>query len=90
VARLIFTQSYNKRAKEFLNRYPELIKHYTKILELLEANPVHHALRTHKLKAKLSALYTVSITLSYRITIEFLIENDTIIPVNIGSHDEVY
>jgi len=31
-----------------------------------------------------------SINLSYRITIEFLIEDRTIIPVNVGPHDSVY
>jgi hypothetical protein len=40
--------------------------------------------------APLQDLHSVSINLSYRITIEFLIEKATIIPVSIGSHDEVY
>ena len=27
---------------------------------------------------------------SYRISIEFIVDDKTIIPVNIGTHDEVY
>ncbi|NLB07056.1 MAG: plasmid stabilization protein, partial [Desulfobulbaceae bacterium] len=29
-------------------------------------------------------------TLSYRLTIELLIEDNEIVPVHIGTHDEVY
>jgi len=59
-------------------------------LKLLELNPFHSALKLHKLKGKFSDVYSVSVNISYRITIEFLIEEDKIIPINIGSHDEVY
>lgn len=38
----------------------------------------------------LSEIYSVSINISYRITIDFIIQKDTIIPVNVGNHDEVY
>lgn len=47
-------------------------------------------LRLHKLSGRLQDLYSVSVNISYRITLEFLISDNTIIPVNIGSHDEVY
>jgi mRNA-degrading endonuclease YafQ of YafQ-DinJ toxin-antitoxin module len=48
------------------------------------------SLRRHKLKGRLSELHSVSINLSYRMTIEFVIEGRTIVPVAIGSHDAVY
>ena len=35
-------------------------------------------------------LYSVSINISYRITMEFFISEKTIIPVDIGLHDQVY
>ena len=57
-------------------------------LELLALNPLHPSLRLHKLKGRLSDLYSVSINISYRITIEFLIEGKAIVPVNIGSHND--
>ena len=85
---LVFTERYTKRAIKFLRRHPELKGQYRKTLELLELNPFHPALRLHKLKGSFSDLHSVSINLSYRITIEFLIEGKTILPVNIGSHDE--
>ncbi|ESP62559.1 hypothetical protein SMITH_46 [Smithella sp. ME-1] len=47
-------------------------------------------MRLHKLRGKLSELYSVSINISYRVTIIFLIKDDKIIPIDIGSHGEVY
>jgi len=88
--KLIFTESYQKRASKFLKKHPDLISQYSKPLQLLELNPAHPSLRLHKLKGKLSELYSVSITISYRITIDFIIEQDQIIPVAVGSHDAVY
>ena len=88
--RLIFTEQYEKRAARFLKRHPELEKQYLKTLQLLEMNPHHPSLRLHPLGGKLQGLHSVSINLSYRITLELLIQDKEIIPVNVGDHDVVY
>jgi toxin HigB-1 len=90
VAEIIYTDSYIKRAKRFVKKHPELISQYEKTLKLLELNPSHPSLRLHKLHGKLTELYSVSINITYRISIDFLIEDDNTIPVDIGSHDDVY
>jgi mRNA-degrading endonuclease YafQ of YafQ-DinJ toxin-antitoxin module len=87
---LVFTRQYEKRALRFLKRHPELEKQYLKTLQLLEANPHHPSLRLHPLSGRLSGLHSVSINLSYRITLEFLLTDQEIIPVNVGDHDTVY
>ncbi|HIJ90604.1 MAG: hypothetical protein OEV89_07530 [Desulfobulbaceae bacterium] len=87
---LVFTEQYEKRALRFLKQHPELEKQYLKTLQLMEANPFHPSLRLHPLSGRLSGLHSVSITLSYRITLEFLIQEQEIIPVNVGDHDSVY
>ncbi len=87
---LVFTVQYEKRALRFLKRHPELERQYLKTLQLLEANPFHPSLRLHRLSGRLTDLHSVSINLSYRITMEFLIENQEIIPVDVGNHDTVY
>ena len=87
---LVFTEQYEKRALRFLKRHPELEKQYLKTLQLLEANPHHPSLRLHPLSGRLSGLHAVSINLSYRITLEFLLKDQEIIPVNVGDHDAVY
>lgn len=81
---LVFTEQYEKRALRFLKRHPELEKQYLKTLQLMEANPLHPSLRLHPLAGRLSGLHSVSINLSYRITLEFLIQDQEIIPINIG------
>jgi len=90
VAELLYTDSYLKRAKKFIKKHPELVSRYEKTLKLLEINPNHPSLRLHRLHGKLSELYSVSINISYRSSIYFLLEDDKIIPIDIGSHDEVY
>jgi mRNA-degrading endonuclease YafQ of YafQ-DinJ toxin-antitoxin module len=87
---LVFTEQYTRRAAQFLKRHPDLRQHYLKTLQLLEANPTHPSLRLHALKGKHDGLHSVSINLSYRITLELLIQNRRIIPVNVGDHGAVY
>ena len=90
MAEIIYTDSYLKRAKKFIKKHPELIAQYEKTLKLLESNPSHPSLKLHKLHGKLSELYSVSINITYRICIDFIIDDDNIIPIDIGTHDEVY
>jgi mRNA-degrading endonuclease YafQ of YafQ-DinJ toxin-antitoxin module len=87
---LVFTAQYNRRAGRFLKQHPELRQIYLKTLQLLAANPHHPSLRLHPLHGKYAGLHSVSINLSYRITLEFLIEDQQIIPINLGDHDTVY
>lgn len=88
--RLIFTEHYAKRAAQFLKRHPDLKKPYLKTLQLLALDPYAPALRLHPLHDKHKGLHSVSINLSYRITLELLIEDGQIIPINVGDHDTVY
>lgn len=87
---IVFTESYIRRAKTFFKKHPEVLPQYEKTLKLLELNPTHPSLRLHKLKGRLSVLFSVSINITYRITIIILIEDKKIVPVDIGKHDEVY
>lgn len=88
--KIVYTESYNRRASKFIRKNPAIIKQYEKVLNLLELNPFHPSLRLHKLSGRLSGLYSVSINISYRITMEFIIEKHTVIPVHIGPHEDVY
>ena len=88
--RLIYTDSYVRRARKFLKKQPQIIRQYEKTLELLELNPHHPSLRLHGLQGQLTGLSSVSINRSYRIVLEFVIHDSDIILVDIGSHDHVY
>lgn len=87
---LVFTDQYNRRAARFLKRHPQVREQYRKTLLLLQANPHHPSLRLHALSGKLSGLHSVSINLSHRITLELVIREKQIVPVNVGDHDAVY
>ena len=85
-----YTQSYEKKLFKFLKKHKDIVERYKKTILLMEADPFHPSLRLHPLKGKVKDLHSVSIDMQYRISIEFYIENKRIIPVNIGTHDEVY
>lgn len=87
---VIFTEGYTRRAKRFLRCHPDLFGVYEKTLRLLELNPSHPSLRLHKLGGRLKDLYSVSITLAYRIILSFAIVEDAIVLIDIGAHDDVY
>ena len=87
---LVFTDDYTRRALRFLKRHPELKTQYAKTLALLEINPHHPSLRLHALAGRLQGVHSVSINLSYRITLELMIQEKQIIPLNVGDHDTVY
>ena len=87
---LLFTRSYTRRAARFIRRHPKLRGQYRKTLELLELDPFHPSLRLHKLSGSSAGLHSVSINISYRMTLQFLIVDRQILPVDVGSHDQVY
>ena len=88
--RIVYTDSYLRRAKKFLKKHPEIHTQYRKTLELLELNPNHPSLRLHGLQGKLKSLSSVSINMSYRIVLEIVIQDNDIILVDLGNHDKVY
>ena len=88
--KLVFPDSYIRRARKFLKKHPEIRGQYRKTLELLEFDPYHPSLRLHSLQGNLSGLSSVSINISYRIVLELIIEGNEILLINIGKHEQVY
>jgi mRNA-degrading endonuclease YafQ of YafQ-DinJ toxin-antitoxin module len=88
--KVVLTDDYTKIAFRFLKRHPELRQQYAKTIALLETNPYQPSLRLHALKGRQPHLHSVSINLSYRITLELLIKDHQITPINVGDHDAVY
>lgn len=88
--RLIYTDNYLKRASRFAKKHPDLLVQYEKTLKILEANPHHPSLRLHQLQGKLKNLHSVSINMSFRITLEFYFSDQEIVLVNVGHHKDIY
>ncbi|TCO74356.1 type II toxin-antitoxin system YafQ family toxin [Chromatocurvus halotolerans] len=79
IYRLVYTDSYVRRAKKFPRRHPRILGQYEKTLQLLELNPRRPSPRLRSLEGALSGLSSVSINLSYRIVLELLIQDRDII-----------
>ena len=87
---LVTTASFDRRARKFLTRHPDLRPRLAETLEKLRADPFEPGLRLHPLTGKLQGLQAVSLTYSYRITLTLQITEHEILLLDIGSHDEVY
>ena len=88
--KLVITDAYAERAERFFRQHADLATRYFKTIQLLEANPLHPSLRLHALSGRLNGLYSVSINLSYRITLEMEVREREIVLVNVGTHEAVY
>ncbi len=88
--KLLITDAYSKKLIKFLKKHRDVLPRYIKTMEILEQNPYHPSLRLHKLQGKLSQFHSISINMEYRIIIDFIINNDEIIPINISTHDNMY
>lgn len=88
--KLTGAESYFKREQIFLKQHPDMRLRYKKTLCLLEENPFHPGLRLHALQGKYTGYHSVSINRQYRMTIDLLIQDQEIILINIGDHNEVY
>jgi len=88
--KIVRTDEYFKKLKKFIKKHPDLRDRYIKMIDMLVLDPYHPSLRIHKLKGKLQDYHSVSITMKYRVVIDFIIEDNEIIPIDIGTHNEVY
>ncbi|WP_457562970.1 type II toxin-antitoxin system RelE/ParE family toxin [Caminibacter pacificus] len=88
--KLVETKTYMKKLKKFLKKNPQIMPKYEKTIVLLENNPYHSSLRLHKLSGKLQNFYSVSIDMNYRIIVDFIIIEDKIFLIDIGTHDDIY
>ena len=87
---VFFTQKYTKISKKFFKKHSNLKSKYDKIIKILKTNPYHPSLRLHKLQGELKSYYSISLDLEYRIILDFIIIDNQIYLLDIGSHDEVY
>jgi addiction module RelE/StbE family toxin len=87
--KLTWDESFKRIYKKKIKKRPELRELFWKRVELFTAEPFHKSLRTHKLTGKLSGLWAFSIDYDTRLIFEF-VDEDEVLLVDFGSHDEVY
>ena len=84
--RILSTKAYDKKFKKWKKPNPDKLSKYRKTISLMEVNVHHPSLRLHRLKGSLQEYYSISIDMKNRIIIDFIIRDDLIILIDIGSH----
>ena len=87
---LATTAFFDRRARKFLTKHPDLRPRFAETLAQLATDPFEPSLRLHPLTGKLQGMQAVSLTYSYRITLTVQVTEHEILLLDIGSHDEVY
>jgi addiction module RelE/StbE family toxin len=76
----------SKFVRELRKLPPEIIKIAVAKEKLFKLNPLHPSLRLHSLKGKFLGLWSISLTMNYRIIFERM-SNGDILFISIGKHD---
>ncbi len=84
-----FSSSFKKTFKKKTYKNKNLEQKFWINLERFENNPFESSLKTHKLSGKLEGLWSFVVEYDCRVIFKFLEENKVLL-IDIGSHDEVY
>jgi len=91
---LVWSSIFIRKFKRLIRQNPNLRVSVENTLQKLTDDPFQPSLRTHKLKGDLSDRWSCSIDYSNRILFKFVIDEETqeeeILLLTLGSHDEVY
>jgi addiction module RelE/StbE family toxin len=94
VRELILTDRFKKSFAKFIRKHPNLKGNIYKTLDIMEQDIFSHSLATHKLSGKLTVMRACSCGYDCRIifSIEKLpdSQNEVIMLIDIGTHEEVY
>lgn len=92
--RLVLTPKFKRSFRKFVSRNSQLQKRIEKTLQQMEENVFASQLGTHSLRGKLLGLKSCSCGYDCRIVFSIEIDKETeeevIVLLDIGTHDEVY
>ena len=89
---LLRSNVFVRNARKFVKKKPFLAQNIQDTLGLLQTDPFHPRLKTHKLKGELKESYACSAGYDLRIIFKF-VDNENkqaILLESVGTHDEVY
>lgn len=91
---LIWGNTFVRAFKRTVKKYPALQQDIEGTLKLLQENPFTPQLATHKLRGKLAGSWACSVEYDLRIVFDLVKsssqQEDDILLLEIGTHDEVY
>lgn len=87
---LVWTDTFSRTARKFLQRHPELSGLFEKVLHLIETDPQTPQLHLQPLKGRHQGKHAVRLNYEYRIVLLLKIVDKEVVLLDVGSHDEVY
>ena len=87
---LVTTQHFERRARKFLRKHPDLRQALRDTLDDVSRDPFQSKLKLHLLSGNLAGVEAVSLTYSYRLTLQVRVTEQEVVLLDIGTHDEVY
>ena len=91
---LIWSAAFVRAFKRAIRRRPELRAKLEIVLQMLVDDPFHPTLRSHKLKGQLTGIWACTADYDCRVLFEFIkneaSDDDDILLLTVGKHDEVY
>jgi addiction module RelE/StbE family toxin len=87
---LVTTQHFERRARKFLRKHSDLRQALRDTLDDLSRDPFQPKLKLHPLSGNLAGVQAVSLTHSYRLTLQVRVAEQEVVLLDIGTHDEVY
>jgi len=91
---LVWDSSFKRALKRIIRKNPQLQERISEVLALLASDCLNPVLKSHKLSGHLDGLWACSVAYDCRIIYTLKQDSDTqeemIVVVDIGSHDEVY
>ncbi|MUG95423.1 type II toxin-antitoxin system mRNA interferase toxin, RelE/StbE family [Scytonema sp. UIC 10036] len=91
---IIWDSSFKRAFKKVIRKNSQLEEKIFQVLELLIADPFVPSLKSHKLKGDLEGLWACWVEYDCRIIYKFEpnpdSDEDKIVLIDIGSHDDVY
>jgi len=83
-----YQQKFHKNFKKRIAANNKLVNRFRQRLTLLQSNPNSPILKNHKLKGKMKNYFSFSISNNCRVVYKQV--NNSIILIDIGTHNQVY
>lgn len=90
--RVVPSRGFLRDLKKLRGRNPSLAESVDAALSVLQLDPFHPRLRTHKLKGELAAYWSCTVAYDLRILFRFIRQHDgeEVLLISLGTHDDVY
>ncbi|MCF6149289.1 MAG: type II toxin-antitoxin system mRNA interferase toxin, RelE/StbE family [Candidatus Kuenenia sp.] len=87
--KIVWDQGFKRIYKKKIKYNDELKNKFWEAITLFSKTPFNPRLKTHKLVGKLEGFWAFSIAYDHRVVFKFIEDNEVLL-IDIGTHDEVY